>query len=46
MEEEKSVGPIVATVIVVVLLALGGLYFFIQGKARFHTPPVQEQLNA
>lgn len=47
--QEKStggVGPIAAVVIVVILLAIGGAYFFIQEKARFNTPPIEENLNA
>ena len=45
-KNEGGVGPIIATIIVVILLALGGVYFLIQENARFHTPPVQENLNA
>lgn len=35
-----------AIVIVVILVALGGLYFLFQESARLHTPPQQENLNA
>jgi uncharacterized protein HemX len=45
-KEEQGVGAIVATVIIVLLVAAAGIYFLIQENKRFHTPPVQEQLNA
>ena len=47
--QEKNgggIGPIAATIIVVILLAIGGVYFLLQEKARFNTPPIQENLNA
>ncbi|MEK7109550.1 MAG: hypothetical protein AAB919_03950 [Patescibacteria group bacterium] len=45
-ENKKGIGPIAAAIIVVILLAIGGAYFFIQEKARFNTPPIEENLNA
>jgi uncharacterized protein HemX len=45
-KEGGGVGPIAAIVIVVILVALGGVYFLFQENARLHKAPVQEQLNA
>jgi len=45
-KEDGGIGPMAGAVIVVILVALGGLYFFWQENQRIHTPPVQETLNA
>ena len=48
-EEKKSesgIGPIAGTVIVVILLALGGIYFFITQEMKLHQQPVNEQVNS
>ena len=45
--KDSSIGPIAAIVIVVILVALGGVYFFITQEMRLHqTPPEQEQVNS
>jgi hypothetical protein len=49
--EEKSqrsarVGPMAAIVIVVILLALGGIYFFITQEMKLHQAPSPEQVNS
>jgi hypothetical protein len=45
--QRPQVGPMAAIVIVVILLALGGIYFFITQEMKLHqTPPVQEQVNS
>jgi hypothetical protein len=42
--QHSPVGPMAAIVIVVILLALGGIYFFITQEMKLHqTPPVDEQ---
>jgi|GEM_PF-2374913 len=46
VKKEGGIGPMAATVIVVLLLAAGGIYFLLQENTRFHTPPVEENLNA
>ena len=43
---ESGWGALLGVEIIVVLLALGAVYFFVQENARFHTPPVQENINA
>lgn len=45
-EKDPGIGPIAATVVIVLLVALAGIYFLRQESKRLHTPPVEEQLNA
>ncbi|HEY5383571.1 MAG TPA: hypothetical protein VIJ88_03395 [Candidatus Paceibacterota bacterium] len=41
--ERSGVGPIVGTIIVVMLIVLGGLYFFINQAAKLHAVPASQQ---
>lgn len=43
---ESGVGPTAAIVIVVILLALGGIYFFVTQEMKLHQAPVNEQVNS
>jgi hypothetical protein len=43
---EERVGPTIGIVILIILVAIGGIYFFYKEDQRFHTPPVQETVNA
>lgn len=45
---ESGVGPMAAIIIVVILLALGGIYFFITQEMKLHQTPStgQEQANS
>jgi hypothetical protein len=45
-KNEGGIGPMAGIIIVVILLALGGLYFLLEESARVHAPPLQENLNA
>lgn len=47
-DQRSGVGPMAGIIIVVILLALGGIYFFItQGmKSNAAPPPGQEQANS
>jgi hypothetical protein len=45
-KKEHGVGPMAATVIIVILVAAAGIYFLVQESQRLHAPPVEEQLNA
>jgi hypothetical protein len=45
-KKEQGIGPVAATVIIVLIVAIGGLYFLYQEHKRFNAPPVEEQLNA
>lgn len=45
-EKEQGIGPMAATVIIVLLVAAAGLYFLMQESKRLHAPPIEEQLNA
>ena len=42
----SSVGPMAAIVIVVILLALGGLYFFVTQEMKLHQTPSSQQVNS
>ena len=44
--EKLGVGPVVAIVLLILLFAVGGVYFFLREKARLTAPPVQETINA
>lgn len=41
-----KLGPLTAIVILVLVFALGGAYFFQREQARLHTPPIQETINS
>lgn len=41
-----GIGPMAGIVIVVILLAVGGMYFLYQEQQRIHAPPIEEHLNA
>lgn len=45
-KKETGIGPMAGAIIIVILVALGGIYFLYQENVRVHTPPVQENLNA
>jgi len=45
-EEKMGFGPVVAIAILIVMFLAGGVYFFLNEKARLTTPPVQETINA
>jgi len=45
-EKEQGIGPIAATLIIVLLVAAAGIYYLLHENQRFHTPPAQEQFNA
>ena len=45
-QNEHGIGPTLGIVVVVLLVAIGGIYFFIEESKRLHTPPVEEHLNA
>lgn len=45
-KKEHGVGPMAATVVIVLLVAAAGIYFLIEENQRLHAPPVEEQLNA
>ena len=40
--EKEGVGPFVGIIIVVILIALGGIYFLIQQQMKLQAPPVNE----
>ena len=46
-QEKKpaGVGPMAGTVIIVVLLIAGGVYFLVEQYKNFNTPPIEENLN-
>lgn len=44
--EEKGIGPIAGALIIVLLLAIAGVYFFLQGSSLMHAQPPQQELNA
>lgn len=44
--ERMRVGPMVAIIILVLLFVAGGIYFFLNEKARLTAPPVQQTINA
>lgn len=43
---ESGVGPMVAIIIVVILLALGGIYFFVTQEMKLNQTPPNEQVNS
>jgi hypothetical protein len=45
-ESPSQVGPFVGIIIVVILIALGGLYFFIKYELHRAPPPAQEQAHS
>jgi len=44
--KESGVGPIAGTVIIVILLVLGGIYFFVTQEMKLHQQPQNEQVNS
>lgn len=45
-EGETGIGPVAGVLIIVLLLAVAGVYFFRHEQKRLHTPPVEQQFNA
>ncbi|MDE1925271.1 MAG: hypothetical protein KGH79_03775 [Patescibacteria group bacterium] len=45
-ESPSQVGPVVAIIIIVILIALGGLYFLISKEMQRTPPTGQEQANS
>ena len=45
-KKEGGTGAIVGTIVVVILIALGGIYFLFEEHARSQQPPIEENLNA
>ena len=43
--ERLGVGPMVAIVVLILLFAVGGVYFFLREKERLTAPPVTETIN-
>lgn len=41
--EKTGVGPIVSTIVVVILIVIGGIYFFIHQANKLHQAPDAEQ---
>lgn len=44
-KESMKFGPVVAITILILIFLIGGVYFFLNEKARFTTPPVQQTIN-
>ncbi len=44
-KSEGSIGPSAAIIIVVVLVALCGVYFLLTESTRFHRTPVQQSVS-
>ena len=44
--EKLGVGPMVAIVVLILMFAAGGVYFFLREQARLSAPPVIETINS
>ncbi len=41
-----KIGPLLGIIVILALLLAGAVYFFIDLKNRFDTPPIRETINA
>ncbi len=41
-----KIGPLLGIMVILLLLAGGAIYFFLDLKERYETPPIYETINA
>lgn len=46
LKSPSQVGPFVGIIIIVIIIALGGLYFLVKNELHRAPPPGQEQANS